>query len=206
MDSTLEVITPAPTADLTTLETVKAELGITGEEHDAFLSRKIAEVSEGMASYRGYPFGRQTYRQTFRLDRCADVLILSRRWGGIAIGSITADGTALEAGQYELDDGPGLLYRLDSDCRTVWRARKVVVEYQAGFVLLTTLPRDLEQACIGMVVAAYHVKGRDPTLRSIEVPDVAREDYWGGASVEKKGGLPADVAEVVDRYRDWSFG
>lgn len=206
MSSTLEVITPAPTGDLTTLETVKAELGITGDEHDAFLSRKIAEVSENMARYRGYPFGRQTYRETFRIDRSAAVLILSRRWGGIQIDSVTADGTVLQATQYELDNDAGLLYRLESDSQVAWRARKVVVKYQAGFVLLTTLPRDLEEACIGMVVAAYHAKGRDPALRSIDVPDVVRTDFWGGASVQKQGGLPADVAAVVDRYRDITVG
>lgn len=205
MDSILTITSAASTHDLTVIATAKLELGLSDASQDDELQRLITEASDQIAAYCNTVFAKQSYSEVFRRVRCRDRLLLSRTPVD-TITSVTVDGSALEAAEYEVDAESGILYRLESDDRYVWSGDKITVAYSAGYTLLTDLPYTVERACLDLVKRRYYAKTRDPSLRSLDIPDVGREDYWGGASLEIIGGLPADIARSLDAFRAYSFG
>lgn len=193
----LQVITPAVTNDLTILATVKAELRLTAATDDAYLDSLIAQVSDACARYcRRSGWGRETVRQTERLTRCREVIILDRDLLP-AVSAVTVDGTALAGTDYERDGA--LLHRLSSDRRVDWTGSKVVIDYQAGFATLTDLPYDLERAALEWIKAAYSARGRDPLLRSQSVQDVGSESYLDPRSGMEA--MPPQCAALLDPWR-----
>lgn len=205
MDSILTVTDAADTQDLTILSTVKSELEITATTDDDFLGTLITESSVAIATYCNRVFGKETVSEQFRLTCRRDKLMLARVPVD-TITSVTVDGTALESDGYEIDKTTGFLYRLSGDCRTCWTGSKIVVVYSAGFTLLTELPYDIERAAIDLVKRRYFARSRDASLRSVDVPDVIEEQYWGGQNAPTVGGLPEDIARSLDPYRNVSFG
>jgi len=193
----LTVITPAPTKDLTTLATVKAELQITSSAQDDHLTRLISEASETLAEACNRVFGRETVKQTERIDIPVGFIILDRDINP-AVTSVTVNGTALAPTEYELDEYR--LYRIMNDRRYGWFAySKVEITYQAGFTLLTDLPRPLERACIDLVVSTYQARGRDAGVSRIQTEGVGAVSYFD--MKDWQGGFPANVQAVVDRWR-----
>lgn len=205
MDSIVTVTTASDTHDLSVIATVKAELDISGTSQDDELQRLLTEASVQIATYCNRVFAVQTYSEVYRNVRCRSLLPLSHAPVD-TITSVSVDGTALESTEYEVEAEAGFLYRLSDDTRIAWTACKIAIVYSAGYTLLTELPYDIERACIDLVKRRHYAKTRDPSLRSLDVPDVAREDYWGGPSLEIVGGLPADIARTLDPYRLYSFG
>jgi hypothetical protein len=201
MISTVVVTSPAATSDLTRLDAVKSELSISGTTDDVYLTDLIRQTSDLIARFCRRPdgFGRETVTQTWRLDRDPSRLVLARDIAP-TLTSVTEDGTALASADWLLDGS--LLYRLQADVPTVWSASKVVVVYAAGYTLLTDASYDLERCCIDLVSRSYRARGRDPSLKSMRVPDVLDVSYWGGPDATI-GGLPSDVAERLAPYVRW---
>jgi hypothetical protein len=108
------------------------------------------------------------------------------------------------------DDGAALIYRLNElgHPRT-WPDTKIVVTYQAGYALpndqygsnIALLPSDLQSACIRLVVWRQSARGRDPTLRGRQTPNLGTEQYWVGATPGQTGPWPNEIMGVVDNYR-----
>lgn len=196
---------------LTTRNDVKAALSVTGSTDDTFIDSLIERASAAVESYCRRTFGTRTVTQTFRLDRGRQRLILDAV-PVTSITSVTEAGTALTADDYELDAGAGFLDRLDGDDGlSTWAASKIVIVFVAGYVLpgaggTVTLPADIQAATIDLVARAYHARGRDPQLRSEKILDVIDQSFTAADSVTTKGGLPLDVAERLDPYREVSFG
>jgi hypothetical protein len=140
----LEILFPATSGDLTTLAIAKRELGVADAAQDTRITDMIHEASDLVTQWcNRSSFGRETLRQTERLASPVDVIVLQRDLG-VLVSSVTEDGVALAAADYE--QGGVLLYRLRGGVRVAWTARTVIVEYQAGFVLPDETPSALGAA------------------------------------------------------------
>lgn len=200
MDSILTVTVAATTHDLTTLETVKDELG-SPDVPDATLRRWISDASNRCADFCNRVFGKETVSEEFALDRgrYADALVLSRT-PVTTVVSVTVDDTVLDTSEYRTDASSGLLYRLCQGARSIWTGCKIVVVYSGGFELLGDLPRTIEQACLILVRQRMSARMRDPMLKSLELPGVVTETYW----VDTSGNgaeMPPDAAGLLERHR-----
>ena len=198
----LAVTVAASSKDMTLLATVKTELGISGTADDAWLALVIQEESAAAVAYCDREFARETVVESFRLEaelREVGGLYLSR----VPVASITSvveDGVTLTSVDYELAAADGRLYRLDgAGARSCWAHAKIVVTYAGGYVMLTTLPQDLERAVRTMVKGRWYARQRDPLVKGASLDGVMSEQYWVGGVGEN--GTPAEVAAVLDRYR-----
>jgi hypothetical protein len=205
--SILTITTAATTANqrLCTLAAVKAELGISGTGEDAALDLLRDSASAAIASWCGRVLAEEVVQQLWRPICWAEVLILRRR-PVTAISSITEDGVAVAAGDRELDADAGMLWRLSDDVRFTWRASKIIASYTAGYRVpdqaTPTLPADIQRAAVLTVAAMYRAKGRDPMLRSVNIPDVGAESYLDPrAGME---GIPPQAAGLLAPYREIS--
>lgn len=193
----LEILTPAVTNHLTTLARVKTELSITDTAQDARLLDYISEASDMIAAWCNRDtFGLEEVRQTERLSRARECIILARDLA-VNITSVTVDGVALTTDDYERD-GP-LLYRIEQERRTCWFASKVVMEYQTGFSLLGGLPPAIERACLDLVVNLVRGAGRDSSVRQESVEGIGSTSFFKGVG----DALPisADRISQLTRYR-----
>lgn len=170
----LEIITPAASADLVTVEAVKAELRITGSGDDDWLEATITQASTAIARWCGQTFGRETLQQTERPCWPAGHIPLDR-YLAPSITSVTVDGDTLDPADYEIDGS--LLYRLSDGRRVAWRHGVVVVLYEVGFDLPDDAPADLQRAAMDMVATLHASRGRDPMLRSEEVEGIGSASY-----------------------------
>lgn len=200
----------AASKDMTLKATVKAELGITVTTYDDLIDVMIQQASAAIVSYCNREFASETVVSLFRLDRRAtsysswravETLMLER----VPVTSITSvdeDGTTLTADDYEVDAATGFLWRLDGDDnRSCWSATKITVTQVGGYVMLTTLPQDLERACLDLVKSRWFARARDPMVKAAEVPGVLSEQYWIGDAPGTGDGIPASIQLLLDPYR-----
>ena len=199
------VTTAASSYDLTTLEAVKAELGLTDAKNDAVLKRYIAGASAAAAQYCGRVFPLEAVedqiwpaRAGSPLSSAFEKLQLSR-WPVTEILSLTDDGVAKdEDADFVVDRASGLLTRLDGSGRQCrWGSAPKVVSYKAGY---GTIPADLEDAVIRMVKGRWLARGRDPNLKSQDIPGVLSQTWWIATGSES-GNMSPDIADLLDNYR-----
>jgi len=202
----LVVLTPASDYNLLTQAELRAAAGLAvgDDTQDAVLtplglraSTAIAAECCVVADGVSIPTLRsEVLRETIRLESCRRDLWLSRR-PIVSVQSVVEAGTTLGTSDYEIADGR--LLRLDGDDDIVWAAGKIVVSYTAGWA---TVPDDLKMAATALVRAWYFQDGRDPLLKSRDVPDVYRESYaLAGDASTLSGSVPADVAGLLSRFR-----
>ena len=197
--SLLTVLTPASSRALTTLATVKDEIGITDDGADARLQRWINEASERIETYLDRVLTAETVRETFRLTDAPACLRLARRPVTV-IDSIDVDGVTLASNQYEVDVAAGLLFLMNGPRRVRWFGCTVIITYTAGYVSVAALPRPIETGCISLLRHRWAARDRDPMLRSLAIPGVATEQYWIGA-IGEGCDLPLEVAALLDPFR-----
>lgn len=210
---TLVVLTAATFRDLTTVAAVKARLGISGTAEDTFLAAEITRQTGLVLQYLNVQraqdgtrtLAREVLREAVRPGVPSHRLRLARK-PVTAIASITEDDVAIEAADFEWDAPAGILNRFNGEYAAAWTARKIVVEYTAGWLLPADpspdLPPEFEAAVIEMVKAARAARSRDPMLRSFNVPDVVAESYLDPRA-EMEGLPPAAVAMLPPKD---SFG
>jgi hypothetical protein len=207
------ITTPAGSFALTTLDTVKSVLGISGSTDDSYLTLAIGQASGLIANYCNRVFALETVQDAIRpsIDTYPWNVpgglspVQLTRWPVTTITSVTEDGTTLTAGTgYEVDKARGQLWRLDMNGNLMaWRTVRIVVAYAGGYVLppsgSRTLPVDLEMATIDMVKAQYMARSRDPLLKGEAVPGVYSAQY--DLSSNAGSGLPDSVVGMIDNYR-----
>jgi len=206
--SILNVPSPATVRNLTTLERVKAELSITGTDTaiDTLLRAKIREASSDINA-RAWADPYEAVTQTFWDVGCEEYLILRRR-PNVAVASITVDGVAET--NYRVDDETGILYCIDaSDYPTSWvSCKSIVAIYSAGYIMPgqigANLEPALEAACVELVASYWASRGRDPLIRSEDVPGLGSVTYWVGA-VGESGELPPSVESRLVPFRRTSI-
>lgn len=204
MNSIVTVTEPATVTRLTTPEAFKLTMGIGDSSQDAKIERAIDAVTAKFQTHTNRIFCRQTYSELFR-GLCRAETLLLKHFPVAEIASITADGTEIDAADYEIDPETGLLCRLSSDVRCAWSAAKLVVVYDAGYLLPEeegrTLPFDLEEAALKQLTADWYGSTRDPSVKREDIPGLAEIEYWVG-TVGESASICDAAMETLDRYRD----
>jgi hypothetical protein len=118
---------------------------------------------------------------------------------------VTLDGTALDSAEL-VWDATGILYRVDSTDSTPrdWCFGKLVVVFTAGYSTLSSVPLNLQRACILLSKGFRSAAQRDPLVKSESVPGVLDTSYWVGGAPGTVGNMPPDVAGLLDPYREIS--
>ena len=204
MASILTIVTAATVRALTTRDAVKGDLSLSGSGDDAWIDAQILAVSASIEAWCGRVFARETVAETWR-NFCQEMVILDRA-PVASITTVIEDDVTLAASDYDLDAQKGVIYRLSGDCRTWWRAQKLVVTYAGGFLLPSqvgaNLPADIERACRLAVVSAFQQRGRDVMIRSESDTNIGSVSY-----LDPRGGteaLPPQVAGMLAPYKRWS--
>lgn len=204
----LEIVTPATSTRLTTLDAVKADLGLAGTASDDALGALIDQFSDTVAAWCGRTFGLATVRETLDITRLCDRrVILLERWPVASVDSITVTGIALASADYALDPAKGeLRYRAPDGRLWLWPVGDSVITYATGYLLPgetgRTLPHDIERACILMVRSAWHGMGRNPALRSEESAGVATFTYFAANG----DALSLEAQALLSPYRSINVG
>lgn len=185
----LQILTPASTGNLTTLDTVKQDLAITDSSKDVFLNRLILEASSKITSYcQRATFGAESLRQVeYGPLSC---IVLARDLDPV-ISIVTVDGVATT--DYELDGS--LVYRTSSTSRINWGAGRILIEYTAGYTLLGNLPPAVERACLDTIKHLYFNADRDAQLKGEKVLDII-DQTWSTAG-QQQSGLPVGVTDAL---------
>jgi uncharacterized phiE125 gp8 family phage protein len=218
MRSIVEILTPAESELLTTLERVKAELQITTDANDEILEAKIAEASSDIQAALGKRLPREDVKETFWHDNDihplraahfgnpAQTTLFLNRTPVLAIASVTVDDMVLDPSQVRLDPDAGPLDHLSTDgfpCAWCF-CKSVIVAYTGGYVLPGETGRNLafgiEGAVVALVSDYWASRGRDPTLRSESIPGVIDRQFWVGA-VGDPGLLPPRVLASIAPFR-----
>lgn len=209
MRSIVTVASPASDTALTTLARVKMELDIAEGDTSSndILQEKIDEASDDIEAALGFRLVRESAVETFwheQYDAAPEKLILDRT-PVASIASVVVDGVAIDASAWRLDPDTGELFAVCNGYPDVWTfCQSVVVSYDGGYILPgasnRNLPKGIEGACVALVSSFWAAKGRDPTLRSEEIPDLISNTYWVGA-VGEAGELPPDIVARLAPYR-----
>ena len=182
--------------NLTRLDTVKTELGITDGASDEKLEVLIEQASDVVAKYCNRVFALETVAETFRVRHGTQGLTTGR-YPVVEILSIVENGTMLDASDYEVDLEAGIIERLRSDCLVKWPAGKTVVTYSAGFDLPDGLPEGIERATIELVKQYYASGDRDPLVRSEVVEGAGSTDYFAPSNT----GFTSEVEGLLEPHR-----
>ena len=119
----LIVTTPAASFDLTTLETVRSEFGVTDHSEDENLRTWIRQASDVISKYCNRVFARETISETVRRATRSDDILLSR-YPVSSIVSVVENGVTLAAADYEVRAESGLLTKLSNDEPACWSDRQ----------------------------------------------------------------------------------
>lgn len=215
MRSLLTVATPATDLTLLSIEEMRAAVGITGPGQDAQLramEKRIAALITTECDIAVAPGTPPTLRREALVQTiyraCGEVLVLARRHD-ITISSIVEDGVTLLDTDFIVDPESGELNKLCDDYPTWWSAKKLTVEFSAGFA---TVPEDLKEAAIDFFRASWLEQSRDPLVKSerINIPDVreVERQYWVGSvpGQSSEGAVPAVVVGKLARFSNASHG
>lgn len=220
MESLLNIVTPAVRPKFTTLSRVKSELNITDGASNEILTIKIEEATSDLILAIGYGVASEVVSETFWHDhpqrfgygygsncnaRNNEVLFL-RRTPVSAVASVTLDDDVVDPSEYRLDGETGRLFRLDSSgypCEWIF-SKALVVAYTGGYVLPgasgSNLPPTYEGAAVDLVKSFWAARGRDPLIKSEELPGVRRVDYWVGATGDPEQ-LPPEIQSKLALVR-----
>jgi hypothetical protein len=206
MRSILTVTEVADSQDLTTVDTVKQELGLAAGDssQDALIGTLIHQCSDIVAAHLGRVLGEEAVTETFWPEAGAEWLeyLFLDRYPVSEIATVTVDDVELTSSDYRLDSATGILYRLDeSGYPSAWDICKAaVISYTGGYELLDSVPWALERGTVLLVKESFAQVGRDPRVRSEEIPGLGSVDYWVG-SVGKSGQLSPDVITMISPFR-----
>jgi hypothetical protein len=215
MRSLLTVSSPAADLTLLSIEEMRTAAGITGTGSDTqlramekFVAATIMTECD-IAVAPGYPptLRRESLVQTI-YQACGEVLVLARRHD-IVISSIVEDGVTLLDTDFIVDPETGELSKLCNDYPAWWSARKVVIEFAAGF---ETVPEDLKGAATEYFRASWIEKSRDPLVKMerINIPDVreVERQFWVGSvpGQSSEGAVPDVVVGKLARFSNASHG
>lgn len=207
------VVTPATAPsngaryDLTSLQTVKTELGITSGAADGYLKSAISRASAAAASYCNRVFPVETVKDEFWAQKSPTLyfvpgtfepLTLSR-FPVTSVTTVTENSVALVDGtDFRIDYAKGWLIRLGVSGNPInWPIYPVSVTYLAGYA---TIPYDVVDAVIRMVKNRYFMRTRDSSLRQENIPGVIEQQFWVATGAES-GAITPDIVDLLSGYR-----
>lgn len=200
---------------LTTLDTIKNELGITDTSEDVKLERLINAVSGFIQKYTGQKYGRQT--KTVKLNGSGEQYLMLEDKPIISISSITYGDLTITDYELEVRDSEiGAIFREEGWSRDgiavglvgdpAGERRNFTVEYTYGYVLPKddgspdprTLPHDLEQLAIELVVRKYQIS-------NLEAYGLSSLKQGRITYTFSNKDLDYDQKSVLNSYRKLSF-
>ncbi len=168
---------------LTTLTTVKEYLGLTGTGEDSLLNRLMNWATDFIHSYCGRTFPQGSYDEYYDGDGTDN--LLSHQFPVTSVSSLEVDGVVKDATKDFVLYAPLGLIRLKLGVFP--RGKKNIrLQYTAGY---SSIPKDLEQACIELVALKYYDRGRER---------LGVESKEGASFVTQ---LPAEIKQVLDLYK-----
>ncbi len=223
----LTILTAAAHTKLTTHAAVRSRSAVFTGASDAQLDALIDEASSRIVGYCQRTFGKTQLRQTMRPPyvsystydplfpglayREPDPIVIEAPGPIVTIDTVTAQGVTgplVEGTDFERD--AFRLFRLYNDVRVVWAYRKIVIDFTVGYLLpedtgtsADPLPAAISAACGELVARAWSASRRDQSVGRETIVGVSQIDYAPfGPNVAggSKGGLPADVAAMLDPY------
>ncbi len=205
MYSIFSVTDSADDTSLLTIAELRAAVGATDGSQDAALlilgrsvsatiSRQCALASDGV---NPPTLLQETCNDVFRARRLSETLMLSRR-PVTSIISVTIDGEALDADEYEVDPATGLLTRLSDDRPICWPCGKIEVQYIAGYA---TAPDDLKLAASKLATSLNAENAKDPGLKREKVDGVGELEYWVAPSSDPL--LTNEISQLLAPYRQY---
>ena len=203
----VSTVTPPASYDLTSLTTVKSELGVSGSQSDAQLKRYISAASIAAEQFCNRDFVVEAVQDAFWPQRDAypvsipggvSPLQLSR-WPLVSLGAVVENAVTLTIGtDFIADMAKGQLSRLDlSAFPKPWAALPITVSYSAGYA---TIPPDIEDAVIRMIRNRWFARNRDPMAREINIPGVLEQQFWVATGTDA-GNMTPDVVDILENYR-----
>jgi hypothetical protein len=206
VQSTLTVLTEACAVDLTTLARAKRELGISGTRRDDDLKEDITMASMMCAEYCRRTFAKEKVREVIDSDSCArtdDGWIVLQRKPIVEIHSVVegTDTALVLDTDFVADLEHGMIRRGTIGSPRYWRYGKLTVEYTAGYELLDGVPWSYERACLIVLRSLWFSRGRDPAIRSVDIPDVGSRTYASGDSSSTSLGLPLEAQHLLQPHR-----
>ncbi|KXV33076.1 hypothetical protein AD940_14105 [Gluconobacter thailandicus] len=218
------VTAPAETTALVSLDSVKAYLGIAGDDQDQTLSGLISSASASCISYLQRPLALQEYRERIRVRGRMTAINLSS--GPIAtIRSMSVGGRAVTAlDELSVDRENARIEDVlpaAAACGFPHHGYDVEVIYVAGFLLpgmtdpeksdadllplvVTPLPDDVAGGCLGTIQLLRCGQGRDPLLKTESVQGVGSTTWQ--TMDPSVGALSPDAVAALDRLSlaaDW---
>lgn len=197
---------PAGSA-LATVAQARARFAFDDSLGDERLAALIDDRSGAVEAYCRRQFGRMRYRLTTRGGR--DRILLAPPGPIVSIESITASDVPLDVAGAALS-GPHLLRRVDGSAAS-WPCGEMIIEFTAGYRLpgesadaAPPLPAAVSAACMDLVSRAWAARDRDPALRREMIVGVSQFDYDTPGAAGLKGGLPVDIAALLDAYVWWA--
>lgn len=173
------VLVTAPTADLLSLDEVRAQCRVDGDDEDELLKAYIAAVTGHLDGWAGI-LGRALVTQTWSVSRrCFEDrmrLPLAPVSAIVSVKYQDADDTeqTLASGNYGLlSDGLGpYVYRQPTGA---WpgaysRANAVTITFTAGYGAASNVPRPIRQAALMLV--AHWYENREPAVIGTSVADL----------------------------------
>lgn len=165
------VTVAAEKTELTTVQAVKAALGVSSSRFDKVLHRLIGAATDAIEEYVGHVFAKQTYEETVKGS--GNTILMVTNVPIIGTPTVLTDSSPIIDFTVE-DPEAGMLYRRSGWAVGDWvgwaaepvvihgtAERNFTVTYEAGYVLPgeedRTLPKSIEQACINAVVACTRV-------------------------------------------------
>ncbi len=200
----LEVITPATTLDLTTVEQVNRELGLDTGENDALIAGYISAVSDSISKHCKRIFAAQEYEETFYLKQYKNEVLLSE-YPVAEIASIIENDETLADDDARVNADTGAVIRRRNGDVCWWPAGTIIVTYTAGFSDDTSgapsPPPAIERAAILLAAMSYRSRGRDPAVRSVQHGD-ASVSFGIGPFVNGEG-MPPEIVALLRPYKDF---
>lgn len=188
MQQILNVITPADTQDLVSLEDMKMKLGIpdTNTAQDPLIQELITNISETIAKMCNRVFGYEQVMETFYQleDGCYTQRLYLSRWPVVQadITSITQNGNDIsdwfDTGQCIVEEATGTLYSPSNFGS--WRG-PVEVLYSGGYDLPDDAPGSLKFAMEALMRESYMSWIRNPALFGVRLIShkESRIGYYG---------------------------
>lgn len=162
-------------------------------------------ASRMCAEYCRRPFAKETVREVITIDwigfsSCVEAVVLQRK-PITEIASVTeGTNTALVLDtDFIVDLENGMMTRGTIDSPRSWRSGKLTVEYTAGYELLDGVPWSYERACLIVLRSLWFSRGRDPSVRSVDIPDVGSRTYAPGDPMAL--GMPLEAQQLLQPHR-----
>ena len=207
-----------PAQALTTVLTLRQELGQSDQTKDTLLERYILGASSAIAGYCGRAFHREAMVAE-RVKGFGGCRLLVSRTPVVSVSAITKDGQTVDATSYYVESaGAGFIYRPNGwDWTAPFRdglaapgmaageeESSYLVSYVGGWVtpaqsgtgtpaLVRDLPNDIEEACIECCVQLFRKRGKRMGLDLEDEAD--SQTQWSGRL------LTGTARSIMRRYR-----